>query len=533
MDIQEIIKYLEEKNIKVKLANATELDVKAAKGVITKEIISLLKQHKNDLIEYFSSIDTNDDIIKKVANESKGYPLSYSQKKMWILSQVDNRSIAYTLSDVIFISNHIHKEFLEKAINSTIKRHESLRTIFKKDSKEEPQQWILPIESINYKLNYTDIRNKVDKKAYLNTYAENDRNNVFDLSKDTLLRTHLFQLENEQFAFYYIMHHVITDGVSMDIIIRDVLEYYRAYAENDNVNLPELRIQYKDYVLWELQKMKSTEFKTHEAFWMQKLAGKLPVLDLPNQKSRPKILTYNGRTLGTYISSEITSELKNFCVENGGTIFIGVLAIWKILFNRYTKNKDIIIGTPIAVREHADLEDQIGIFMNLIPLRSLLNEDANFIETFKQIKNVSIEGSKHQAYPIDKLIEDLNLQYDPSRNTLYDVMLSFHNTSENVASDHKFSEKELEEIVIEDDENSKLDMLINVGEAGDYLYFNINYNTDLYDEVVIRQLMKNYKMIAKELLKNPLSKIKNIDFETEVKNIIREKNKTKFKTKFK
>ncbi|KAB8151548.1 hypothetical protein EZY14_017790 [Kordia sp. TARA_039_SRF] len=533
METKEIIEFLEEKNIKVKLANATELDIKAPKGVVTKEIITMLKKHKDDLIAHFSIFDTNNDIIKKVIHEDKGYPLSYSQKKMWILSQIEDRSLAYTLSDVLFIPNNIHKDLLEKAIIATIERHETLRTIFKKDAKGEPQQWIQPIERINYTLNYTDLSTVSDTETFIDKYVKKDMDIAFDLSKDILIRTHLFQVSPTQFAFYYILHHVITDGVSMDIIIRDVLEYYRAFVENKNVSLPELRIQYKDYVVWQLQKMESPEFKSHEAFWKKQLSGKLPTLDLPNQKSRPRILTYNGRTLGTYISLEDTLALKKFCLAHGGTIFIGALVIWKILFYKYTKNKDIIIGTPIAGREHADLEDLIGIFMNLLPLRSVLNENANFIDTFKQIKDISFESSKHQAFPIDKLFEDMNIQYDPSRNPLYDVMLSFHNTSENLASNFHPSKNELDDVFIEDDENSKLDMLINTGEIGEYLYFNINYNTDIYDEVLIRQVMKNYKLILKELLNNPSTQIKNLDLDSEVKNSIREKNKTKFKMKIK
>ncbi|WP_306352332.1 condensation domain-containing protein [Flavobacterium sp. '19STA2R22 D10 B1'] len=533
MTIEEVLKELRSKNIRITLVNDNELDVKAPKGVVNQEIILLLKEKKQAIIKYLNDFKKNEDSIQKAAFSNVGYPLSFAQKKLWVLSQLEERSIAYIVSDVMIIPAKVDVELLEKAIHSTIIRHESLRTIFRKDENDELRQWILPETIINFKLEYKDLRNAGNKEEYVNDYILKDKNKVFNLSEDILLRTCLFQLEDNSFIFHYMMHHIITDGVSMKIMKDDVLEYYEAFIMDRKPSLSELRIQYKDYTLWQYEQLKTKEFQEHKKFWLNELSGKLPILELPNQKPRPKVMTYNGCTLSTYIYSETTNKFKEFCLHNKGTMFSGILTVWKILFYKYTNTKDLIIGSPIAGRDITDLENQIGIYMNMKIHRNKLDVEDNFIETYVKIKNSTLASTKHQMYPVDKLMDDLKLTYDPSRNPIYDVMLSYHNTDENENLHLKLTREEIDVINVDDLENSKLDMLINVKEEGEYLYFDINYNTDIYEEAMIRKLMSDFKRILNELLNNPSEKIKNIDYNSEIKKTIKEKNKTRFNMKIK
>lgn len=531
--VKNILKELKSKNIRINLVNDSELDIKAPKGVMTKEIITVLKENKQGIIDYLSAFKQGDTGIKKAKPSTTGFPLSYAQKKLWVLSQLEERSIAYTVSDVITIPNAVNIDLLKKAIRSTIVRHESLRTVFRKNEQNELRQWIFPEEEIQFKLTYEDIREVENKSEFIEKYLEIDKNVAFDLSGNVLLRTCLFQVEENLFVFYYIMHHIITDAVSMDIMKHDVLEYYTAYLQDEKPNLPELRIQYKDYVVWQYEQMKTKEYLGHKEYWLQKLSGQLPVLDLPNQKPRPRIMTYNGETLYTYIDAETTNKLKEICMQNGGTMFTGVLTVLNILFYKYTQVKDIIIGSPVAGRDLADLENQMGIYMNMMTHRNVLDVSDNFIETLLNVKKSTLESTKHQMYPVDKLMDDLKLNHDTSRNPIYDVMLSFHNASENNNEHLQLTQEELDIIHVEENQGSKLDMLINFKEEGAYMYFDVNYNTDIYTQATIKKLMHDFKKIIKELLKNPQEKIESLDYNVEIKKSIKQKNKTKFKMKMK
>ncbi|MDC8004725.1 condensation domain-containing protein [Aureisphaera galaxeae] len=533
MTITELLAFLKQKEIRIKLSGTSELDIKAPKGVVTREIVDLIRSRKAELIAYFQDFQLQNVEIKRVEESRQFYPLSYAQKKLWILSQVPERSIAYTVADLLRIEQPINLELLEDAIISTLLRHEMLRTLFTTNDKGEPQQYVIPAEEFEYKLDMKDLSDHPDPNSVIQTYTEKDVAIPFDLSKGPLLRTCAFKISEEQYALYYAKHHIITDGVSMDLMMRDVMEFYRASMMQQEPSLPELNIQYKDYVLWQMDHLEKPESKADRAFWMEKLSGDLTPLDLPNQKPRPQVLTYNGCTLSSYIAEEDTQKLKAFCNEQGGTLFMGILAVWNVLFHKLTQSNDIIIGSPIAGREQAVLENQIGVYMNMLILRNRIDPNKSFKEIFGEIKNNTLESTKHQAYPVDRLMDDLQLVFDPSRNPIYDVMLSYHNTGENTLNGVRLTQETIDTIKFEDNERSKLDMLINVKEHGTYMFFNINFNTDVYEESTIRTLMKDFKNALKGLMKDWDTPITHLDFATQVKNDLRQRNKTRFKMKVK
>ncbi|MEN2401844.1 amino acid adenylation domain-containing protein [Flavobacterium sp. MC2016-06] len=448
--------------------------------------------------------------IEKVAI-SKSYPLSDAQRRLWVLSQFEQNSIAYNMPSYHVLEGGYDIDNLKKAIDATIDRHEILRTVFRENESGEIQQWILNREAINFKIDYCDFSTSDNKQLSIKEYIQKDSKVAFDLENGPLLRASLLQLSENNFVFYYNMHHIISDGWSMDILTKDVLAYYKFYTNSTTPNLPELRIQYKDYSVWQLNQLKETSHKAHQLFWLDKLSGELPVIDLPSTKKRPVVKTNNGERLGTYLSKNISHDLKTFCQEKGGSLFMGLVASLNALFYRYTSQEDFIIGSPVAGRDHIDLENQIGFYLNMIPLRNKINPENDFDALFEDVKSVVLDTYEHKQYPFDRLVEDLELQRDMGRSAIFDVVIMLQNVGEKTTNSN-VSEEFTNTISSLGKSVSKFDIEINFEEVGDLISFQINYNTDVYDNDIIIGFMKHYIEILKAVLQSPAEPIYKVDY---------------------
>ena len=325
--------------------------------------------------------------IERAALQSS-YPISDAQRRLWVLSQFEEGSVAYNIPGSFKLEGQYALNLFQQQFNSLIERHEILRTVFKEDSTGEIRQWILKQEDIGFTIGYKDFRKENNKQNLVQSYIQDDSYKPFDLEKGPLLRVALLQVADENYVFYFNMHHIISDGWSMEILSKEVLTYYEAYKKNEEPDLKELRIQYKDYTAWQLAQIKEESFGTHRTYWLDKLSGELPLLNLPSSKLRPRIKTNKGHILSTYLNKELSTKLKNYCHQNKGTLFMGLLASMHALLYRYTGQGDQIIGSPIAGREHADLENQIGFYVNTLVLRNEIKADENFNELFLKIKKV-------------------------------------------------------------------------------------------------------------------------------------------------
>lgn len=478
-------------------------------GLVELFTHTTLESHSS-LIE--SSVKDDYLEIEKI-KDAESYVISDAQKRLWVLSQFEEGSAAFNIPSFIELHGDYDVNSFKKAIFSVIDRHEILRTLFRTNNSGDVKQWILPIEEIGFTIDYHDFREKINKEALVRSYIQQDSYKTFNLEKGPLIRSSLLQLSHDKYVFYYNMHHIISDGWSMDVLARDVFAFYEAYKDDKTPNLPNLRIQYKDYACWQLEQLKKHEFKTHQNYWLNKLSGELPLLDLPSSKLRPKVKTHQGRSLRTYISKKDNLKLKNYVYQNGGTLFMGLLTSLKVLFYRYTNNEDIIIGTPIAGRDHADLENQIGFYVNTLALRNQVKDDDSFDELFSRVKESTLEAYSHQSYPFDRLVEDLELKRNTSRSAIFDVLLVLQNTGDEL-EDVKLDEELINQITHSDLALSKVDITFNFQEVGDYLSFNITYNTDVYEKETIESFMKHYKQLLSEILDSPKNVIKTINYLT-------------------
>lgn len=463
-----------------------------------------------------------------VVVESEDYPISDAQKRLWVLSQYSEGSVAYNMPSQVYLNGTYEIDYFKKAIEATINRHEILRTIFKVNEIGEVRQYILSKEELGFTLDYQDFRKELDKEQKVSTYIQKDSAKVFDLEKGPLLRAGLLQLADDQYVFYYNMHHIIGDGWSIRVLKKDVLSFYESFKNSEAVSLLDLKIQYKDYASWQITNKNDKESSKQKEFWLEQLSGDLPVLNLPSNKIRPGYKTYNGKSIEGYIPKQTTDKLRNFVQEQGGSLFTVLLATWNVLFYKYTAEKDIIIGSPVAGRDHSDLIDQIGFYVNTLALRNKINPEENFIQLYNKVKETTLSAFDNQMYPFDLLVEDLDVNYDAGRNKIFDIILVLQNTEENI-EDLIISDAGVDLLYEIENTVSKFDLDINFKEYNNCLSFQVSYNTDVYDCEMIKELLKHYKSLVDSLLsdtENVIGSVKYLSNQEETQ-LLQEFNSTK------
>jgi amino acid adenylation domain-containing protein len=456
------------------------------------------------------------------------YSLSSAQRRLWILSRFDERSAAYTMPGTYLLEGILDIELLEKSFHSLIARHESLRTSFSEDEQGEVKQVIAPVNSIAFTIGYKDLRRQKQQREKINGYIYSDQATVFDLSQGPLLKANVYQLKKNKWLFTFVMHHIISDGWSMEILVKELLLFYTAYLEMKQtdpiairsiavdplaIGLKPLRIHYKDYAAWQQDQLRSAAMEIHKVYWLKQFSGELPLLEMPTDKQRPPVKTSNGAMLSRVIDKAIGDGMKQLCKQQECTLFMGLLASVNTLLYRYTGQEDIVIGTPVACREHADLEEQIGCFMNTLALRSQFKGINNFLELLEQIKRTVLEGYAHQAYPFDELVEELNLQRNTSRNALFDIMVllqhtgAINNNYQQQAGDLKISGYEKN-----DQQVSKFDLTFSFAETDDAIQLSIEYNTDLYATETIQRLTDHYEQLLNAIVQAPVLSLNAFDY---------------------
>ncbi|HEU4553006.1 MAG TPA: condensation domain-containing protein, partial [Chitinophaga sp.] len=482
MDQNQFLTSLRKLNIIVRLDDDGNLDVEGARNALTPEILEQIKEWKNGLVSYLKSIKehtvTSKDI--PVAPVQDSYPLSSSQMRLWLLQAANKGSVAYHISNTLPFTGELDPSKYGQAIKAVVARHEILRTVFREESGGVVRQVVLPADAVNVKLAYVDLRGDKQGRKTAERMIEEDSRRPFDLSTGPLFRIMLFRLDEAQHLFYYNMHHIISDGWSMNVLSRDVLHFYELYTNGGDATMPLLPLQYKDYAVWEQEQLATAAYSRHHAYWLEQLSGELPVRSLPSDKIRPAVMKQDGYGLSTFLGRELTDKLLKLCQDRQGTLFIGLSALLKALFYRYTGQEDIIIGSPVAGRDHADLEDQIGFYVNTLALRTQFSGADSFIELLDRERDVLLGAYEHQSYPFDRLVEDLDVRRDMSRSAIFDVMLVLQNQQAQDRNTTGISQPE--EIREEGPCAVKFDLLIEFNEAAEGLQLFVQYNTGVYDK---------------------------------------------------
>lgn len=430
----------------------------------------------------------------------ENYPLSHAQKRLWILDQLETGMTAYNMPFAFIFHGEVNRQALKMAFDHLISRHESLRTIFIV-ANGEPRQKVL--EHLDFLLEEVDCSNDNDPSGVINKFVRKQISETFDISKGPLLKVRLVALTNQQHFFLFTIHHIISDGWSLGNIIHEVLSLYNSFNEGSAITLEPLSIQYKDYVVWLHHELASAQAGEHAQYWMKKLAGDLSLLNLPTDYKRKAQRTYAGAKFEFKISPENSSSIKRICDQNEASLFMFFLTIVKLLLYKYSGQSEICVGTPIAGRNHTELENQIGFYLNNLVLKSSIGKDENFKSFLQQVKQVTLEAFEHQAYPFDQLVEELNIDPQQNRNPVYDVLVVMNNSELNGRkSDLDQLQKllNLQPYPIEDG-TSKLDLSFFFSEEEE-IGVMIEYATELFKLKTIQKLQGDFNQILKHVIQD-------------------------------
>ncbi|WP_103071077.1 non-ribosomal peptide synthetase [Aquimarina sediminis] len=510
MNTASLIKGLRENGVVVKLVD-NQLEVILLKEKTDENLLEELKKHKQEVIDYLSLI-SNKDRYKEIpkVKKSDSYPVSNAQLRIWLESQTEKASVAYNMPFEIYLTGIYDIAILEKAIRYITGRHEILRTVFKLNSKKELRQYIQSQKETHFKIDYKDFRENPNPKNQAQSYIKAQTNIPFDLEQGPLIKVSVLQYKTEGYIFFCNLHHSICDAWSLPILKREILTVYKSLSAGKKPELPELRIQYKDYASWYTNKLQSKSLIQQEKYWLNQFSDEIPTLEFPLKKTRLPVKTYNGQTLKAYFEKKQTEMIRTYQHQKGGSLYMVMLGTLYVMLGKYTGANDISIGSPFAAREHADLKNQIGFYTNTLAIRNKLEKTDTFNGFFRKVKQSVLEAYNNQQYPFEELVKNLKIKKDPSRNPLFDVMLVV--LPNDTVSEDEINEVEINTISVEKNTTSKFDLLFCIEEIGRNISFKIEYNTDLYEESIIRQFIEHYKKVVELLLLRPDEKVATINY---------------------
>ncbi|MBU3146982.1 condensation domain-containing protein, partial [Clostridium sp. CF012] len=465
------------------------------------------------LSEYISSINKKEYDAIETVEEKEYYEASSAQKRMYILQELDKHSVAYNMPIGLEIAGKLEISRLKEAFIKLIKRHEALRTSFYAQEDKIVQK-VYNAEELNFEIEEIKVCSEAEVEIKTKDFIK-----PFDLEKTPLLRVEVISLEEDRHIMLFDMHHIISDGVSMAILTKEFSELY------EGKELEELKVQYKDYSAWQLKKKESEEFKSQEEYWLKEFGGEIPVLNLPTDYTRPKVKDFKGGSINFALDKEITEGLRKVARETGSTMYMVLLSNINVLLSKYSGQEDIIVGSPIAGRNHIDLENIIGMFVNTLAIRSTVNSELSFKDYLKSIKDKALKAYENQDYQFEELVDNVNINKDLSRNPLFDVMFVLQNMEEAKIEVEKLTFRPY----VSNNNVEKFDITMNAVEGNEEIYFSLSYATSLYKHETIERMVNHFLNIVKEIVKNIEVNLKDIEIisEEEKHKLLVEFNDTK------
>lgn len=402
---------------------------------------------------------------------------------MYVLQQLDE-GVAYNMPAVLELEGALDVAKLSAVCKELINRHEPLRTSFVSGADDEPVQRI-----------HTEVPFTLSKETTIEGFVR-----PFDLSQAPLFRAGLIEVSNEKHVLLVDMHHIISDGVSVQLLIREFTDLYA------NRQLKPLRIQYKDYAVWQQKFKKGDSYQKQETYWQQQFSGDLPILELPTDKQRPAERQFIGGKVTFQLDKEITARIKRLAHKNRSTLYMTLLALYSAFLSRLSGQDDIVIGSPIAGRPHADLEAVLGMFVNTLALRTRPAGNKTFEEFLKEVRQTALEAYEHQDYPFEELVDKLGVQREMSRNPLFDTTLVLQNMEQQKLkmNDVQLQWNDLEHPI------SKFDISLYVTEHDSELFCQFEYSTALFEKETIQRWASLFTTLVEHTAANPETELDDI-----------------------
>lgn len=445
-------------------------------------------------------------------------PLSHAQERLWILDQLGTRRNIYNIPIALRLRGELDAQALERSLEELVRRHESLRTIFEVvDS--QPVQRICDVEFALQRVDLAEL-DEISRKSEIKEMLRAEVHHVFDLTIGPLIRARLVStglyLGRPEHYLYITMHHIVSDGWSMDVFNRELSTLYRAYSNGQTASLSDQKFHYVDFSVWQRNWLKDDALSSQLAYWAEQLKGAPACLPMPTDRARPPVQTYDGAHYRFALTPALSQNLYELSRTAGGSLFMLLLTAFKIMLMRYSGEEDIVVGSPFANRNHLEVEPMIGFFVNTLALRSDLSGNPSFRELFEQIKRMTLEASSHQDVPFSKVVEHVQPERDTSYSPLFQIVFEL---AENDLSGIDLCGLDVAALEIEFP-LAKFDLGMSILEAsntdeGTCLTGRIEFNTNLYDETTIARMAGHFEVILESIANDPDQPIQSLPLLTD------------------
>lgn len=432
-------------------------------------------------------------------------PMSFAQKRQWFMAQWEPGNPFYINTITLQLSGKLNREALQRSLQIIVDRHETLRTIFD-IVKEEPSQIIL--QEVSVELPYVDLKGYPEpiKEEQVRNLIREEARTPFSLASDPMIRAQLLQLDEERHLLLVSIHHIVSDGWSIGVFVRELCGHYESLSSGRLPDSSELPLQYADYTLWQQEWMNNGGLIEQLAYWKEQYADGVPVLDMPLDFPRPPVQLYRGKTKEYLLSASLTAGLSDLSQQAGATLFMTLLAGFSALIHRYTGQEDFVLGSVIANRNWAGIEPLIGFFVNTLALRMNTAGDPSLEELLQRVKETTLGAYDHQDVPFEMLVDELQVERDLSRQPLFQVLLVLQNAPVEAVGMGEVTMN----MRIENNDTSKFDLALHLFEEAGGLRISLEYNTDLFLEQTVDQLVHHYETLLAGAVAapyTPLSKL--------------------------
>jgi non-ribosomal peptide synthetase component F/acyl carrier protein len=424
--------------------------------------------------------------------------LSFGQERLWFLDQLEPGSAQYNVPAAVRLAGRLDVGALDQALVAVLERHEILRTVFPTE-KGRARQLILPEVSFALPVEDLGALSPSERDAHLGLEAKVEATTPFALAKGPLVRARLLRLSDDEHVLLFTLHHIVSDGWSLGILVREIAALYEAFAAGRPSPLPALPIQYADYAAWQRRYLDGEVLARQLVYWKKTLAGAPEALDLPTDRPRPPMQSFRGAQVRVSFPGTLARALSALARKEGATLYMTLLAAFQVLLARSTGQDDIVVGTPVANRTRTETEGLIGFLINTLVIRTELGEAPTFRDVLARVREAALGAYAHQDVPFERLVEELRPQRDLSRSPLFQVMFALQNTP---LAPVRVTGLSLSGIQA-DSASAKFDLTLTLEEGEDGLSGYFEYVTDLFDASTIERMAAHYRTLLEGIVASP------------------------------
>ncbi|HYO14087.1 MAG TPA: amino acid adenylation domain-containing protein [Thermoanaerobaculia bacterium] len=429
-------------------------------------------------------------------------PLSFGQQRLWFLQQLEPESAAYNIPGALRLQGFLDREALERSVTEIVRRHEALRTTFG-TVQGEPVQTVHPATPVCLPVDDLSLPCAEDREVILRELIGSEASRPFDLATGPLLRLQLFRLAEDDHVLFFNLHHIVSDGWSVGVLVRELTALYTASLRGEAAALPELPVQYGDFARWQRQWLQGEVLDAQLSYWRERLAGAPEVLNLAIDRPRPAVQTYRGATRGRRLPAELAESLRRFSREASATLFTTLLAAFKVLLQRYGAGDDLVVGTNVAGRDQIEIEGLIGFFVNSLVLRTVLDGGPTFLDAVTRVRETVLGAFAHQDLPFDRVVEELQPWRDLSVTPLFQVVFDMDPADK--AGGLELPGLALSSVPLAN-RSAKFDLNLTVDDRPEGLMIVAEHSVDLLEGATVERLLGHLENLLRAAVAEPGSR---------------------------